>query len=311
MLCRWLPADHRFRTDETFGSPNHSGPPEPRNHDECVAQGKASDEYIGFQNAHVKNDTGINRSCPLSFLHLFDIVWDICPDMMHIIKNFFEKLTFKLFAGKRTPQWDNSKNKKPAQGVDGYRDKLKRHKDAKKRWKKAVDQNTKCIFSEADQKLVDQRVKNLVGPARWIKNSMVSEHMCMDVYTYCVHCVVRCVWMCILKDAMISICTLILHMSLNKYTFMRICILIIYMCTDKCTLLSISILSLMCILSEGTVLYFNFCFYASIVPVRYHSRPSQGHGSRKQRIGSRSSERACHTSWGTRALSNHGKLTKR
>lgn len=177
VLYRWLPADHPWRTDPSFGPPCDTDPPEPRDHDECVAQGKASDDYRGFKNAHVKEETGINRSCPLSFLHLFNIVWDVCPDMMHIIKNFFEKLTFKLFAGKRKPEWDKSKNKKPAKGDPDFRRKTRRHNEAKKRWKLAVEQNEMCTFSEADQIIVDQRVKNLVGPARWIKSSMVSEHM--------------------------------------------------------------------------------------------------------------------------------------
>jgi hypothetical protein len=181
---RWLPHAHPFRTHPSFGPPDNRDPPEPRNHDECVAQGKASDDYRGFKNAHVRFDTGINRSCPLSFLHLFDIVWDICPDMMHIVKNFFEKITFQLFAGKRAPEWDKSKNKRPAKGEDDYRRKLRRHNDAKQRWEKAVEQNKQCTFSEADQKLVDQRVKNLVGPAKWIKSSMVSQHISTHPFKY-------------------------------------------------------------------------------------------------------------------------------
>jgi hypothetical protein len=146
-----------------------------------VAQGKASDDYRGFRNAHVKYTTGINRSCALSFLHLFDIVWDICPDMMHIIKNFFEKLTFKLFAGQRTPEWDKSKNKKPEKGASEYSSKLRRHNDAVARWKRAVEQNRLCIWSEADRKTVDMRVKKLVGPSRWIKNSMVRNRITLCV----------------------------------------------------------------------------------------------------------------------------------
>jgi hypothetical protein len=211
-VCRWLPADHPFRTDPTFGPLDNRGPPEARNHTECVAQGTASDNYQGFQKYHVKHDTGINCSCPLSFLHQFDIVWDICPDMMHIIKNFFEKLTFKLFTGMRTPEWDKSKNKMPAKGDADYKRKYARHQDAKARWKTAVQQNLLCTFSDEDQKLVDQRVKNLVGPSKWIKNSMVRAHMTVRV-------------------------------RLKQY------------------------------------------FDASIVPVRYHSRRSQGHGSRIQLIG--------------------------
>ena len=114
VVCRWLPTGHRFRKDADFGSYRGDDPPGARNAAECVAQGKAADNHRGTKKAHPKETTGINRSCPLSYLRLFDIVWDICPDMMHIIKNFFEKLSFKLFAGARVPVWDASKNKAPA-----------------------------------------------------------------------------------------------------------------------------------------------------------------------------------------------------
>jgi hypothetical protein len=104
--------------------------------------------------------------------------------MMHIIKNFFEKLTFQLFAGERTPGWDSSKNKKPAKNAKDYIRKLQRHIDAKRRWTKAVKQNKLCIWSEADRKIVDERVKDLVGPARWIKSSMVRKTMTLCIYSY-------------------------------------------------------------------------------------------------------------------------------
>ena len=175
VVCGWLPTGHRFRKDADFGSYRGDDPPGARNDAECVAQGKAADNHRGTKKAHPKETTGINRSCPLSYLRLFDIVWDICPDMMHIIKNFFEKLSFKLFAGARVPVWDASKNKAPAKGAKNYAEALLRHQDAVARWKLAVEQNQACTFSKADQDLVDRRVKNLVGPAKWIKNSMVCD----------------------------------------------------------------------------------------------------------------------------------------
>ena len=161
--CRWTPRGHRFRRKEEFGEKRGSRPPEPRNHDECVQQGKDSDAYVGSEKAHTRHSSGINRSCPLSFLHQFDIVWDVCPDMMHIVKNFFEKLTFKMFGGARVPTWVASKNRAPAKGAPNFDAKQARHLDAAARWKKAVDRNNKCIFSAEDQALVDRRVKHLAG----------------------------------------------------------------------------------------------------------------------------------------------------
>jgi hypothetical protein len=175
LVCRWLPKNHRFRRDKDFGSYKGKDPPDARNAAECVAQGKASDTHQGAKNAHPKGTTGINRSCPLSHLHLFNIVWDICPDMMHIVKNFFEKISFKLFSGARVPEWDASKNVVPAKGAANYAEAKLRHQEAVARWKLAVVQNNACIFSKSDQELVDRRVKNLVGPAKWIKGSMVCD----------------------------------------------------------------------------------------------------------------------------------------
>ena len=173
LLHRWLPPNHQFRADAAFGTKRDTGPPRARTHAESVQQGLDSDNYRGTKKGHVRKLTGINTSCALSFLHLFDIIWDVCPDMMHIIKNFFEKLSFKLFAGACVPVWSASKNKMPDDDDAQYDRKKARHDDAKARWEKAVEQNKKCLFLTADQELVDRRVKHLVGPANWIKNSMV------------------------------------------------------------------------------------------------------------------------------------------
>jgi hypothetical protein len=139
-----------------------------------VEEGEASSSWTGPETRHPRHESGINGTCALTYLNLFDIVWDICPDMMHIIKNFFEKLTFKLFSGSRVPSWATSKNKEPDDtDAPDYAAKMARYNEAKARWELSVKVNKKCIFTEADQKLVDRRIKNLVGPARWIKNSMV------------------------------------------------------------------------------------------------------------------------------------------
>jgi hypothetical protein len=44
---------------------------------------------------------------------MFSMVWDFCPDVMHIIKNFFEKLVLGTFTGSRRPKWASSKCKEP------------------------------------------------------------------------------------------------------------------------------------------------------------------------------------------------------
>ena len=92
---------------------------------------------------------------------------------MHIVKNFFEKLTFQVFAGKRVPSWAASKNKKPDEGASNYESKMATHLAAVKRHTEAVEKHKKITFDSASQSLVDRRVKQLVGPAKWIKKTMV------------------------------------------------------------------------------------------------------------------------------------------
>jgi hypothetical protein len=137
----------------------------------------AQDNYAGPKVHAPVHTSGINNSTPLMYLHHFDIIWDVCPDMMHIVKNFFEKLTIKVFNGSRAPLWDNSKNKKPriqTRTTDPkYSEKLKKHEKAKVLWKQAVARHASMKFTAAQQSEVDRRVKHLVGPSKWIKKSMV------------------------------------------------------------------------------------------------------------------------------------------
>ena len=44
---------------------------------------------------------GVKEWCPLSALSWFDVVWDIVPDMMHIIKGLIEKYIVNTMKGKR------------------------------------------------------------------------------------------------------------------------------------------------------------------------------------------------------------------
>lgn len=175
MFARWLPDDHPFRSDPAFGPAEvrAADPPAPRANAEARQQGNASDNWAGAKNAHPRLASGINGSCALSFLYLFDLIWDICPDMMHIIKNFFEKLTFKVFNGSRTPRWAAGKNKEPAKGDADFKSKMRAYKDAKATHEREVAKHAMLTFSERDQKEVDKRVKSLVGPANWIKSTMV------------------------------------------------------------------------------------------------------------------------------------------
>jgi hypothetical protein len=51
-----------------------------------------------------KKEHGISDWCPLSLLHLFDIIRDIMPDLMHIIMGLVKRHLLKLLKGERTPK---------------------------------------------------------------------------------------------------------------------------------------------------------------------------------------------------------------
>jgi hypothetical protein len=152
---------------------------------------------------------------------------------MHIIKNFFEKLTFKLFAGNRAPTWSTAKNPEPDKNDAEYDTKMANYEDARARWELAVAQAGKCTFSKADQELVDRRVKNLVGPANWIKNSMVQlitshaivllAHACFYIrYPIYVTCIHICIHANILVIRHNATCTRLFNMHDNMYTYMHL-----------------------------------------------------------------------------------------
>ena len=87
-------------------------PPAPRTHATICAEGLANEQHTAAVLAKVprtyKKDapykvTGVKQRCALRFLPLFDIIWDILPDMMHIVPVLWKGHVFKLFNGTRMP----------------------------------------------------------------------------------------------------------------------------------------------------------------------------------------------------------------
>jgi hypothetical protein len=191
---RWCPEGHHFRDKPEFGTAaqRDAAPPDFRKHDETCRQGHESDVYTGADNAHPRKSTGVNETSALAFLFLFNLIWDVCPDMMHIIKNFFDKLTFKVFSGARVPKWSTKtfgleSPAQPKKKVSGrkvnkeeyeeqmleWKVKKKEYDERRAEWTTACNQHHKVVFTAEDQGIVDRRVKHLVGPSKWIKATMV------------------------------------------------------------------------------------------------------------------------------------------
>lgn len=110
-----LPMDSPERQGET------GRPPKARTHTETARIGRQCDKHVerGLPaSKHPKRKSGINRWCPLTALPLFDVIRDVLPDMMHIVKGVFAGHFIPLFMGKRAaaPRSPKRPTKKPVQG---------------------------------------------------------------------------------------------------------------------------------------------------------------------------------------------------
>ena len=124
--CQHLPEGHHMRDRPSHGllgrtkTPfNEYPPPEARTHDESVVHMLESQAYL-HQTHHAgkkyttKDDnfpgkkTGVNGWCPFVLLRLFDIIKDICLDIMHIFKNWHAKHLIQVLRYNRPvaePKW--------------------------------------------------------------------------------------------------------------------------------------------------------------------------------------------------------------
>ena len=116
------------------------------------------------------------------------MIWDFCPDMMHIIKTFFERLALGVFSGSRRPKFSSTQPTKPARGATHaerkqFSDLNKKYNQDKREHAREVTASDECQFSVADQKIVDERDQNLVGYPYWIRTSLVQSRTMHDTHT--------------------------------------------------------------------------------------------------------------------------------
>jgi hypothetical protein len=84
---RFLRPNHPYRTDERWGTRETRDAPPLRTTDEVEAQAlEIHNMPEGPAKDRKKTSTGIDDFCLLMLLSLFDFVWDMLPDMMHITK---------------------------------------------------------------------------------------------------------------------------------------------------------------------------------------------------------------------------------
>jgi hypothetical protein len=94
--------------------------------------------------------------------------------MMHIIKNFAEKILVDLLGGTRVPKWSTKKNPDPDEHAPDYEDRVTSQEAQVERWKQACVKARRCGYTLEERKEVDYRLRTLVGPPNWIKQTMVS-----------------------------------------------------------------------------------------------------------------------------------------
>lgn len=99
----FLPDNHPYRMDATFGKQEKRPPPTPRKHEDFVELGKANESYRGPKVRAPYKSSGIKEQSPLCALPMFDITWDILGDMMHILSGIWSRHVFEMLAGLRTP----------------------------------------------------------------------------------------------------------------------------------------------------------------------------------------------------------------
>jgi hypothetical protein len=74
-----------------------------RTHASIVADGAATEasRLPWKHKQHPRRDTGVDGPCPLAKVPLFDLVFDVCMDFMHIVKVLISGHLLPLFKSQR------------------------------------------------------------------------------------------------------------------------------------------------------------------------------------------------------------------
>jgi hypothetical protein len=93
---RWLPRGNPLRTDAELAPAERTPASVARDAETSFESDLAWDD-----DDHPRKASGVNGTCALSLLPMFNIIWDIMPDWMHIIKNLMLPHFIKVVKGKR------------------------------------------------------------------------------------------------------------------------------------------------------------------------------------------------------------------
>jgi hypothetical protein len=158
---RYLPPTHSRRYEKWGRSTELRQAPENRTHAGVVTDAEANENHTGYEIYAPHHTTGVKRVSPLCYLPYFDIVWDIAPDVMHIIEGILKNHILPLMKG----------NKLPTMPVKRKKDSQEVYNKTVAQWKRECQNATKWVCTPKQQKMLDQRSRNLGGERGWIRSN--------------------------------------------------------------------------------------------------------------------------------------------
>ena len=172
---KYLPAGHVLRNASAFnGSMENDPPPLARTHAEFVQGGRANEVHMAqlglpgarkegiFKNNLPYKQTGIKELSPLANIPLFDMTWDILPDLMHIIPGIWKRHIFALLAGQRQPASVKARKKNTRV----------QNKDLLERHAACCEEISTWELDQATKDTVDKRTRALAGTPTWIRSNL-------------------------------------------------------------------------------------------------------------------------------------------
>jgi hypothetical protein len=166
-----------------FGTPELRSAPEPRTHLGFLCDALANEKHHGYKKNAPYKSTGVKELSPLGALPLFDLVWDVLPDMMHIVQGIWKAHVFQMFVGRRNPA-------KPADRKSWTEE---ANRDLQQAHQEAVTALRQWALSPEMQAELDRRSMHLGGEPNWIRNNI---KICTNTSTLKAHD-----WMLIIQTA--------------------------------------------------------------------------------------------------------------
>ena len=174
---RWLSLHppHSFRTDPSFGAQELRPPPPLKKAEDYFELMEASETspYVFNSDRHPRKESGVNGWCPLYLIPEWNMWADFLADLMHIVKNWFDRCLLELLSGLRSPKRDK-KYKEPSDEKSAtYAADLQEYEREQNRFNAALHTCKEFSLTERDRKTVDLRLRQLSVVPDFIKTSMV------------------------------------------------------------------------------------------------------------------------------------------